>query len=509
MRPFRPSSLLFLLLAAAAFAQPGPPGSFSGGPPPDLASFAAEVHFHPTDAKSVHPRLRLFMESLRFEGRRPEQETLRQMAMIRHLLGVGKLTMAAHLLDQTVIGAQIRAAAPASGAAASMGTLAPQPVMGLSAVGLGVPELAAQAPALLSAPSPSRAVAAANEGSRSALPLASIARPADPAPAPPGPPWRLLAGLAGLAAFAGAGLLLAAIQFTGAAKTVARPSSPAPRAPLEPPAPNTKTLGEKYSIGRSIASGGMGEVYEGRDLTLGRRVAIKRMLSHIKLDDNMRSQFLHEARTVAKLSHPYIVPIHECLESDGDLYLVFEYVEGETLDRRLVREARLPLKECRRILSHVGAAVDHAHKNHVLHRDLKPANIMLDTGGIARVMDFGIALESTRTMTNWSPAVLDDSGTLRYMPPEQHFGKSVRASDIYAMGVCLYEMSTGHPPFAARGVEELIEAKRARRYPAPSSIRSELPKEFDLFIAAALEPDPQNRVSSAPEFLELLDAIPV
>jgi eukaryotic-like serine/threonine-protein kinase len=156
----------------------------------------------------------------------------------------------------------------------------------------------------------------------------------------------------------------------------------------------------------------------------------------------------------------------------------------------------------------VGEAVDHAHKNHVLHRDLKPANIMLDSGGIARVMDFGIALESTRAATN-SRSLLDTAGTPRYMPPEQYYGKSVRASDVYAMGVCLYEMSTGQLPFAAAGVEDLIEAKRERRYPAPSSLHSELPKEFDLLIAAALEPDPQNRVSSASEFLELLDAVPV
>jgi serine/threonine-protein kinase len=123
-------------------------------------------------------------------------------------------------------------------------------------------------------------------------------------------------------------------------------------------------------------------------------------------------------------------------------------------------------------------------------------------------MDFGIALESTRTASHAGPGVLDASGTLRYMPPEQHYGKSVRASDIYAMGVCLYEMATGHPPFAAASVDDLIAAKRSRRYPAPSALRPELPKEFDLFIAAVLEPDASHRVSSAPEFLELLNALP-
>src|SRR6185312_10122229 len=287
-------------------------------------------------------------------------------------------------------------------------------------------------------------------------------------------------------------------------KTIAAPASAATTLTSSP-----GSLTDKYEVGRLIASGGMGEVYEGKDLKLGRRVAIKKMLSDVKLDSNLRSAFLNEARTVAKRSHPYIIPIHDCLESGGDLYLVFEFVDGETLDRRLVRDARLPLKECRRILRYVCAAVEHAHKNHVLHRDLKPANIMVDKDGIARVMDFGIALESTRTMTTATPGFLDSSGTLRYMPPEQHYGKSVRASDIYALGVTLYEMATGHPPFAAKTPEELIEAKRERRYPPPSSLRPELPKEFDLFIAAVLAPDAQNRVSSAQEFLEGLDAIPL
>jgi serine/threonine-protein kinase len=135
---------------------------------------------------------------------------------------------------------------------------------------------------------------------------------------------------------------------------------------------------------------------------------------------------------------------------------------------------------------------------------------MIDAGGIARVMDFGIALESTRTATGTGagPGVLDASGTLRYMPPEQHYGGSVRASDVYALGVCLYEMATGHPPFPAGSVDELIAMKRARRFPPPSTLLPGLPKEFDLLIAAALEPDPGRRVPSARELLELLDGLP-
>jgi len=492
MKALRRSSFL-LVLAAAAFAQPV---RFGGGPPPDLGQLAAEVRARPTDARSANPRFRLLMAALRARGEPPEPELGRKLARIRRLLGEGRLTQAGELIDAVVAGVQSRGEpfgleAPRALAAPEAALAALPAASGLAVDALGTPQLSAAAPALLSVSAPAEGLA-----QPLAPALLSGDAPAAAAPASRPTPWFLLAGLASLGAFAGAGLLLRSARGAPEEKAAAPPA---------PDAGPAKTLAEKYSIGRAIASGGMGEVYEGRDLTLGRRVAIKRMLPDIKLDAGLRGQFLKEARTVA---HPYIVPIHDCLESEGELYLVFEFVEGETLDRRLARDARLPLKECRRILGYVCAAVEHAHANHVLHRDLKPGNIMIDTGGIARVMDFGIALESTRTMTNSSPAVLDASGTLRYMPPEQHYGKSVRASDVYALGVCLYEMATGHPPFAAGTVDELIAAKRARRYPAPSSLYSELPKEFDLFIAAALAPDPQKRVSSAPEFLELLNELP-
>jgi tRNA A-37 threonylcarbamoyl transferase component Bud32 len=468
MRHLRFSPFLSLLFAGAAVSQPGPQVAFPGAP--DLAAYVAEVRAAPTTAQNALPRFQRLIGTLQHEGIPPGPEVDHGLQEIRRMMMENRAPEAAVLIDRIAIHLELRRAVDAGSARRGLG------------------ELGSQAPAMLSGPP--RGAAIESPAPRPAeVPRAEIA--AAPAAESQGPPWPFFIAL-GLAALAGAGLLKAAGRFA--------------KKPAAAPEPS-KTLTEKYELGRVIASGGMGEVHEGRDLSLGRRVAIKRMLPQIKLDAGLRSQFLSEARTVAKLSHPYIVPIHECLESGGDLYLVFEYVEGETLHRRLAREARLPLKECRRILRYVCAAIEHAHERHVLHRDLKPANIMLDTGGIARVMDFGIALESTRTMTSTEPGALDASGTLRYMPPEQHYGKSVRASDIYAMAVCLYEMATGHPPFAAANVDELIDAKRSRRYPAPSSLRPELSKEFDLFIAAALEPDAQNRISSAPEFIELLDAI--
>jgi len=275
-----------------------------------------------------------------------------------------------------------------------------------------------------------------------------------------------------------------------------------------PPAPAGLLLGGKYEVRQLIASGGMGEVYEGFDRSLERRVAVKRLLPGLLVDPLMREQFLREAKTAAHLSHPYIVSIYESLESSGDLFLVFEFVAGETLHRLLSRRARLTVKECQSLFYYVCHAMDYAHRKHVLHRDLKPANIMIDEHGIARIMDFGIALELTGTLSATFVDRQGASGTLRYMPPEQHFGKTSRASDIYSLGVCLYEMATGYLPFNAPTVSELIAQKHKGEFAAPRSYVPGLPPEFDALVRRALAPDPQARMQSALEFYELLIKIP-
>ena len=269
-----------------------------------------------------------------------------------------------------------------------------------------------------------------------------------------------------------------------------------------------KVLANKYELRKLISTGGMGEVYEGYDRNLDRIVAIKRLLPGLLVDPMMREQFLREAKTAAHLTHPYIVPIYESLVSGEDLYLVFEFVKGETLHSVLSRRSRLALKECQGLFHYVCHALDYAHRKHVLHRDLKPANIMLDENGIARVMDFGIAVEATGTLSATFVDKRGVTGTLRYMPPEQHYGKATRASDIYALGVCLYEMATGYLPFNAPSVPEMVEQKHKGDFPAPSSHVHELPVAFDAFIKQALAPDPKVRMQTALEFYEALTKIP-
>jgi TPR repeat protein len=275
-----------------------------------------------------------------------------------------------------------------------------------------------------------------------------------------------------------------------------------------PPARAGQVLAGKYELRALISSGGMGEVYDGHDRSLDRRVAVKRLLPGLLVDPALREKFLMEAKAAAQLNHPYIVPIYEGLVSGDDVYLVFEFVKGETLHGLLTRRSRLALKECQGLFNYVCQALDYAHGNQVLHRDLKPANIMLDGNGIARVMDFGIAVEATGSLAGNFVDQRSVSGTLRYMSPEQHYGKTTRASDVYSLGVCLYEMTTGCLPFNAPSVPEVVKQKSKGEFPAPSAHVPELPQEFDALISMALAPEPQARMQGALELYEALAKIP-
>ncbi len=243
----------------------------------------------------------------------------------------------------------------------------------------------------------------------------------------------------------------------------------------------------------------MGMVFEAYDQKLDRKVAIKQMRPELKSDRRGWEQFVQEAKIVSHLSHPYIVGIHEMVEHGADTFLVFDYVDGKPLSAILAEKKRLPLDETKRIMSLVCEAIGFAHGKKVLHRDLKPANIMLDGEGYAKVMDFGIAREAKNTISRFTHT--DSSGTPVYMAPEQHLGKAVQASDIFSLGVCLYEMMTGRLPYEG---SDLLAQKERRAYPPPRQVAPDLPANADILIAAALEPDPAKRIADAAELAQLL-----
>lgn len=279
-------------------------------------------------------------------------------------------------------------------------------------------------------------------------------------------------------------------------------AEPAPVIAANLPPAQGPVLKGRFELRQKVGVGGMGIVYDGFDRSLGRRVAIKQMRSELKDNPIERDGFLSEAKIISHLSHPYIVGFHDVVEENGEIYLVFDFVDGKPLSQILAERKRLSLRECQQVFSFVCEAIACAHKNHVLHRDLKPSNIMVDKAGYAKVMDFGIAREAKESLTRLTQG--ETVGTPAYMAPEQHMGRSARASDIYALGVCLYETMTGQLPFPG---PDFLGQKERMKYPPPQFLAPELPKEAELLFAATLALDPKKRVADAAELAESLKSL--
>ncbi len=265
-----------------------------------------------------------------------------------------------------------------------------------------------------------------------------------------------------------------------------------------PPAAGARVLGGKFEVLGELGRGGMGVVYEARDLALRRKVALKKMREEIRQSPRDLEAFLGEARVVAALKHPHIVEIHAVLREGGEVYLVFEHVQGSPLSRWL-EKGPLPLDSVRGLFAHIAAALDYAHSKKVIHRDLKPSNIMVTDDRIAKVMDFGLAHRAKLTVARLTRAAA--AGTPVYMAPEQEMGTVSKESDLYALGVCVYEMAAGRLPFEG---PDLLAQKRAMSFAPPSKIG--LPPGLDEVIAKALQPDPRHRYHSAGELKSALDA---
>jgi len=257
-----------------------------------------------------------------------------------------------------------------------------------------------------------------------------------------------------------------------------------------------------YRIEKDIGQGGMARVYEATDMNLDRKVAIKVMREELFKSGVEPELFLNEARMVASLKHPNIVEIHSVIRQGDQIFLVFEYVFGQPLSRVLLGGKRISLRSTKLLLRQIAAALDFAHCRKIVHRDLKPGNIMITNEGTAKVMDFGIAHVAQVTAATASRT--DICGTPPYMAPEQELGVVSRESDIFSLGVVLYEMLTGRLPY--EGPDYLAE-KEAMRYALPSKVIANLPKQVDDVLQTALQFDPRLRFHSATELFTALETV--
>ena len=263
-----------------------------------------------------------------------------------------------------------------------------------------------------------------------------------------------------------------------------------------------------YRLIRPLGQGGMGTVWLAHDTRLGRQVAIK-LLAGDSASDAGRTQMLREARAAAALTHPHIAGLHDVLDADGSVAIVFEYVEGETLAARLT-QGPLPVNVALGIASQLALALATAHEHGIIHRDLKPANVIIAPDGTAKVLDFGVARVLPRGgdgATRAETTVASFVGTVGYAAPEQCLGQSVDArADVFSLGVMLFEMLTGEPPFSG----DLAKVVRAMLSGGAPRVRDRLPSlrvELERLVARMLATDRSQRLGSAREVLGELQAL--
>jgi len=254
-----------------------------------------------------------------------------------------------------------------------------------------------------------------------------------------------------------------------------------------------RTLGP-YRIVAQLGAGGMAIVYKAYQPAMDRYVALKIPSSSLLEDAAFRARFQREARTIAQLEHPHILPVHDFGEDDGIPYLVMRYVDGGTL-RDLASRGLLPLERSIQLIAEVADALAYAHTKGFIHRDVKPANVLLDRDGTALLTDFGIAKMVEQTMALTGSVAM---GTPYYMSPEQVSDKPVDArTDVYALGVMLYELLTGRRPFEGETPLAVALKHVTDQLPPPRQVSPSLPEDAERIILKAMAKDPADRYQTA------------
>src|SRR5262244_1542105 len=252
----------------------------------------------------------------------------------------------------------------------------------------------------------------------------------------------------------------------------------------------------RYRIERKLGAGGMADVYLAEDQELGRRVAIKILNGRHANDAQFIERFRREAKNAAALNHPNIVSIYDRGEAEDTYYIAMEYLDGRTLKELIVSRGAAPINVAIEYARQILSALRFAHRHGIVHRDIKPHNVLVDGEGRVKVTDFGIARAGASQMTEAGSIV----GTAQYLSPEQARGAAVdQRSDLYSLGIVLYELLTGTVPFNGDTPVEIAMKHLSQTPEPPSEQRPDLPRDLDYVVMRALAKDPDDRYQSAEE----------
>ncbi|KKI92560.1 serine/threonine protein kinase [Bacillus sp. SA1-12] len=258
-----------------------------------------------------------------------------------------------------------------------------------------------------------------------------------------------------------------------------------------------KRISGRYKILEVIGGGGMANVYLAKDMILEREVAMKVLRFDFSNDDEFIKRFRREAQSATSLAHPNVVSIYDVGEEDGIYYIVMEYVKGQTLKQYIQQFAPIHPREAANIMVQIVSAIQHAHDNHIVHRDIKPHNILIDHHGNVKVTDFGIAMALSSTTITQTNSVL---GSVHYLSPEQaRGGLANKKSDIYSIGIVLFELLTGRLPFDGESAISIALKHLQSETPSPKRWNPDIPQSIENIILKATAKDPFHRYDSAEE----------
>ena len=250
-------------------------------------------------------------------------------------------------------------------------------------------------------------------------------------------------------------------------------------------------INDRYEIIKTIGEGGMANVYLANDTILDRKVAIKVLRGDLSNDEKFIRRFKREALSVSNLSHPNIVEVYDVGEEDGNYYIVMEYIEGKTLKQLLQKRGALTLNEVIDIMTQLTDGLAHAHEAYIIHRDIKPQNIMIEDNGLVKITDFGIAMPLNSTQLTQTNSVM---GSVHYLPPEQANGKgSTVKSDIYSLGILMYELLTGSVPFKGDTAVEIALKHMKEKIPSIRKQNPTIPQSVENIVLKATAKNPKNR----------------